>query len=347
MVGGKEFKEGGDVFVIAEAGVNHNGKLDLALGLVDAAADAGADAVKFQTFKAEQVVTSEGEMADYQKKNIGKTTSQQEMLRTLELPDEFYPKIIERCKRRGIIFMSTPHGGVKSVDFLEQFGVEVYKVGSGDLTNYLLLDRIARTKKPVVLSSGMATMREVKSAIAFAKRRGARQIAMLHCTTNYPCPIEEVNLAAMVTMMRELGVPVGYSDHTIGSQVALMGATLGMAVYECHFTLDKKLPGPDHVASCEPDELKGRVDAIRKVRVIIGSSKKHPNDSELKLVGIVRRSLVAARDLRKGDRVKLEDLEAKRPGTGISPSEYEKFIGKVLKRDVASDEHLSLRDLEK
>lgn len=344
-IGKFKIKEHSKVFIIAEAGVNHNQDLNLAVQLVDIAADAGADAVKFQTFKAEDVVTEEGEMATYQKKNTGQMMSQREMLKGLELPEEFYAPIIEKCKKRNILFMSTPHGGKKSVDFLENLGVKAYKIGSGDLTNYILLDKVAKTKKPIILSSGMATMSEVKEAIDFVRSRGNNQIAMLHCTTNYPCPPEEVNLLAMKTMMDELDIPVGYSDHTEGNQVAIMAATLGMAIYECHFTTNKNLPGPDHIASAEPDELKNRIDAIREVQVILGDFRKRPNKSELTMIKLARRSIIAARDLERGHIISEDDLEAKRPGDGLSPTEYEKLIGKRLKKTAGADQKLTFKDL--
>lgn len=333
-------------FIIAEAGVNHNGRLDLALQLVDVAAKMGADAVKFQTFRAEQVVTDQGKMADYQKKNLGKEKSQLDMLRELELKENLYPKIIERCKKRGIMFLSTPHGGRNSVDFLESLGVAAFKVGSGDLTNFLLLDRLAKTRKPLILSSGMATMKEIKEAIKFIKNRGNSHIAMLHCTTDYPCKPEDVNMAAMVTMIKQLDIPVGYSDHTIGKEAAIMAATLGTTVYECHFTLDKKLPGPDHVASADPIELKDRIGAIRMVEKMMGRDQKEPTESERKLINIVRRSLIAATDLPMGHKLTIKDLEAKRPGNGISPSEYEKLLGKFLKKPLQKDQQIQKSDIK-
>lgn len=345
-IGGKKIGQNNPVFIIAEAGVNHNGRLDLALQLVDVAAKTGADAVKFQTFKAEQVVTDQGKMADYQKKNLGKEKSQLDMLRELELKESLYPKIIERCKKRGIMFLSTPHGGRDSVDFLESLGVEAFKVGSGDLTNFLLLDRLAKTRKPLVLSSGMATMKEIKEAINFIKNRGNSHIAMLHCTTDYPCKPEDVNMAAMAMMIEQLDIPVGYSDHTIGQEAATMAVTLGATVYECHFTLDKTLPGPDHVASADPIELKDRIDAIRMVEKMTGRSKKEPTEGERKLISIVRRSLVAATDLPVGHRLTINDLEAKRPGNGISPSEFEKFLGKVLKNSLQKNQQVQKSDIK-
>lgn len=342
-IGNYLIKENSRVFIIAEAGVNHNQQLDLALKLVDVAAEAGADAVKFQTFKAEDVVTEDGEMASYQKKNMGQQMSQREMLRRVELPEEFYQPIIHRCDERGILFMSTPHGGKPAVKLLESLGVAAYKIGSGDLTNYILLSEVAKTGKPVFLSSGMATLEETKDAIRFVRSRGNNQIAMFHATTNYPCPPEEVNLLAMKTMMEELDVPVGYSDHTEGNQVAIMAAALGIAIYECHFTLDKKLPGPDHVASVEPDQLKERIAAIRKAPVILGKKEKSPNQSEAEsMLQLVRKSIVAARDLKAGQVITEDDIEAKRPGNGVSPTQFEKFLGKKLLVDVSSDEQLTI-----
>jgi len=346
-IGSKKIGYGQPVFVIAEAGVNHNQQLDIALKLVDTAADCGADAVKFQTFKTEDVVTEKGEMALYQKKNTGTRMSQREMLKGLELPDDFYDPIIRRCNKKGILFMSTPHGGKKSVDLLEELGVKAYKIGSGDLTNYILLDRVARTGKPMILSSGMATLDEVKDAVGFVKSRGNTQIAMLHCTTNYPCPPEEVNLLAMKKMMKELDIPIGYSDHTQGSQVAIMAATLGMAIYECHFTLDKTLPGPDHIASVEPDELKDKIAAIRRVNIILGKYEKVPNESEISsMIPLVRRSIVAVANLSKGHIITDADIEAKRPGTGVSPSQYEKFLGRVVKNTLKADQQITFKDIE-
>lgn len=347
-IAGHQIKEGGRVFIIAEAGVNHNQKLDLALKLVDIAAGAGADAVKFQTFKAEQVVIEEGEMASYQKKNTGKNQTQRQMLKGLELPEEFYPKLIKRCNQKNILFMSTPHGGKASVDFLEKFNTPCYKIGSGDLTNFLLLEKVAKTKKPVILSSGMATLTEVKEAMQFLRLRGNNKIAVLHTTSNYPCSDNEVNLSAMETMMKQLDIPVGYSDHTEGPQVAIMAAAFGMAIYEGHLTLSKKLPGPDHIASADPEEFTQRVKAIRRVPVILGNSKKIPTKTESKsMIKIVRRSLVATKDLKRGHYLTLGDLEAKRPGTGTSPIYYQKFLGKKLIKPLKQDQQIFLKNISK
>lgn len=346
-IGNLEIKEYSRVFIIAEAGVNHNQKLDLALKLVDIAVEAGADCVKFQTFTGDDLVIESGEMAAYQKSNMGKEMSQREMLKSVALPEEFYDPIIKRCREKGILFMSTPHGGKAAVDFLETLGVRVYKIGSGDLTNYILLDRVAKTGKPIILSSGMATLEEVKDAIGFVRSKGNNQIAVFHCTTNYPCPLAEVNLLAMKTMMGELDVPVGYSDHTAeGSQVAIMAAALGIALYECHFTIDKALPGPDHIASVEPKELKEIIEAIRRAPMILGRAEKIPNQSEIdSMLTLVRKSIVVTKDLRLGHVITDDDIEAKRPGDGISPTQCEKFLGKKLNKSIKADSQLMFEDV--
>lgn len=338
--------EGSPCFIIAEAGVNHNGELDKALKMVDVAAKCGADVVKFQTFQPEDVVLEKGEMTDYQKKNLGKVTSQLEMIKALWLNEAYYPKIIERCEEKGIIFMSTPHGGRKSVEFLESLDVSAYKIGSGDLTNYILLKKVAETGKPIILSSGMATLGEVKDAVNFLISKGCNQIAVLHATTNYPCPPEEVNLLAMKTMMDKLDTVVGFSDHTNTDTAAIVAAGLGMAIYECHFTLDKNLEGPDHKASVEPNELRKRIQLIKDAETVLGSPEKKPNLSELSMKQIVRRSLVLVNDLSKGYVLKEEDLEAKRPADSTSPREYEKFLGKKLNKALKKDYQIKLADIE-
>lgn len=333
-------------FVIAEAGVNHNGELEKALELIDIASNAGADAVKFQTFKAEQVVTDAGEMAEYQKKNIGKIKSQREMLRELELDEAFYPALIEHCKEKNITFLSTPHGGKESVDFLESIGIEAYKIGSGDLTNYLLLKKIALTKKTIILSSGMATIEEIKDAVKFIKKCGNEKIIVLHCTTNYPCPLEEANVRAVLFMKKELGVPIGFSDHTQGDSAAAAAVSFGAVVYERHFTISKTLPGPDHIASDEPEELARKIKLIRDISKVLGNEEKKPTKSEAGIKKNIRKSIVAARDIKKGEIIKEEDLEAKRPGNGVSPIFFEKFIGKMTKKDIKKDEQVLLQDHE-
>jgi len=336
---------GEPVFVIAEAGVNHNGRLDLALKLVDAAADAGADAIKFQTFRAEDVVTSGGRMASYQKKNLGTSESQVDMLRKLELNEKYYTPIMRRCRDRKILFLSTPHGGIRSVDFLRRLKVPAYKLGSGDLTNAPLLSYIGALGKPMILGTGMATMADVKNAIRWIRAGGTRDIVMLHCTTNYPCPDAEVNLRVMQTMMRELDVLVGYSDHTPENQVAVMAATMGACVIEKHFTLSRKLKGPDHVASLEPHELAEMIRAVRRVPVIMGSAVKRPNASERPIMTVARKSLVTIRPVKKGERFTANVLGVKRPGSGMPPAAFKTVIGKRAKRDLPADTILKRTDI--
>jgi len=326
------------VFIIAEAGVNHNGSLKNALKLVDAATAAGVDAIKFQTFKAEQVVTATGQMAKYQKKNIGKVESQLKMLKKLELPEKFYQSIINHCRKRKIIFLSTPHGGFASVDLLEKLKVPAFKFGSGDLTNLPLLEYTAKLGKPIILGTGMATLVEVKEAINCIKKTGNNKIIVLHCTSNYPTGNNEVNLRAMQTMINKLKVLVGYSDHTLGIQVATMAATLGACLIEKHFTLDRKMSGPDHKASLEPLELKAMVEAIRQVPLILGSKVKSPIISELSAIKIGRKSIVAARNIKKGEVFTKNNLSIKRPGTGLPPKVWFRIIGKRAKADFLKDE---------
>lgn len=335
-IGNKFIGKNQPVFVIAEAGVNHNGRLDLALKLVDAAAATGADAVKFQTFKAEQVVTEAGKMTVYQKKNLGKEKSQLVMLEKLELKEKFYKPIIKRCKEKGIIFLSTPHGGFESVDFLQKLGIAAFKFGSGDLTNLPVLQYAAKFKKPMILGTGMATMPEVKEAVACIKKTGNDKIVVLHCTTNYPCPLGEVNLLAMRTIAKATKVLTGYSDHTLGSEVPIMAATLGACVLEKHFTLDRKMVGPDHAASAEQVELKEIIADVRKIRIILGSPVKKPNKSDISLIKIVRKSVVAIKNIKKGQKFTRENLGIKRPGSGLLPKFFSLIIGKIAKRNLLS-----------
>lgn len=337
----------GSCFFIAEAGVNHNGQLEIARKLIEKAANAGADAIKFQTFRAEDVVTKTGKMASYQEKNTKKTQSQLEMLRSLELKEEYYPELIKHSKKQNILFLSTPHGGKNSVDVLERYNIPMYKIGSGDLTNYILLDYIAQTKKPVILSSGMATMQEVVDSIDNLKNQGVSDISMLHCTTNYPCPLEDVNLNAMLDMINTLDVPIGYSDHTEGIQTAIMAVTLGAKVYECHFTLNKQMPGPDHIASNDPKELREKITAIKNVSTILGTKRKEPTKSEYNsMVKMVRKSIVLKQNISKGHLLTYNDLEAKRPGDGLSPSMYKDLLNKKTNTDLVKDHKISLRDIQ-
>jgi len=345
-IGNKIIGKNYSTFVIAEAGVNHNGRLDLALKLVDKAKEVGADAVKFQTFKAEQVTIQNVEMAEYQKKNIGKNQSQIEMLKKLEFDEKWYPQIIKRCKEKNIIFLSTPHGGFESVDLLQKIGVPAFKFGSGDLTNLPLLKYTAKFKKPIILGTGMAKMEEVKEAIKIIKSVDNNKIVVLHCTTNYPCPSDEVNLRAMQEMIKELNVFVGYSDHTLGSQVPIMAVTLGAQVIEKHFTLDNKMQGPDHKASANPEIFKEMLSGIRKVEEILGSKEKKPTQSEIKNIEIIRKSVVAIADIKKGEKFSLDNIDIKRPGTGLAPKLFFQILGKKSKKYVKSDSLIKKNDFK-
>jgi len=343
---GRTVSQQSPVFIIAEAGVNHNGNLKTAFRLIDAAVAAGADAVKFQTFNAEDVVIGSGKMAEYQKRNIGKTSdSQLKMLKKLELPDHFYGPLIKYCKDKKIIFLSTPHGGFKAVDLLERLKVPAFKFGSGDLTNLPVLQYAAKFNKPMILGTGMATFKEIQTAINTINKVGNKKIIALHCTTNYPCPFDEVNLRAMLTMKEKLQVLVGYSDHTKGIQVPIMAATLGACLIEKHFTLDKNMFGPDHKASLEPKELREMILAIRKVQLILGSTIKRPNKSELLMLKNVRKSIVAIRDIKKGEIFSKQNLALKRPGTGLSPSYWYCLLGKKAKNNYKVDEIIKKHEI--
>lgn len=343
-IGSTKVGTGCPVFVIAEAGVNHNGRLDLALKLVDAAADAGADAVKFQTFTASDVVTDSGVMAEYQVRNSGRRESQRAMLEKLELNEMHYPAIIKRCRERGITFLSTPHGGITSVDTLKKVRHTAYKIGSGDITNLSLLEYVARTGKPILLSTGMSTLAEVREAIRCIKGAGNSSILVFHCTTNYPTPPQETNLRAMVTMMEKLGVLVGYSDHTEGLEAAVIATTLGACMIEKHLTLDRMMEGPDHAASLEPRELAALISAVRNVEVYLGNPVKRPTLSEKKMLPLIRKSVVTARPIQRGEKITLDMLRFKRPGTGISPSRYKGVVGKKTRRDLPADHMLTSSD---
>lgn len=341
-IGKRYIGEGYPVFIIAEAGVNHNGNLKTALKLVDAAVIAGADAVKFQTFKAEDVVTVSGKMAEYQKINIGKTSNQLDMLKSLELPEDFYIPLIKYCKKKKIIFLSTPHGSFNSVDLLKKLKVPAFKFGSGDLTNLPVLEYAAKLFKPMILGTGMATMDEVRDAINVIRKTGNNKIIVLHCTTNYPCPLREVNLQSMVTMKKKLKILVGYSDHTQGILVPIMAATLGACLIEKHFTLDRKMSGPDHKASLEPDELSEMIESIRNISVISGSEIKQPNLSENSMIKSVRKSIVAQTDIKKGEIFTKFNLAIKRPGTGLSPRFWYQVLGRESKRNFKNGEFIKI-----
>lgn len=322
------------VFIIAEAGVNHNGDLELAKRLVDAALYAGADAVKFQTFKAEEVAADSAERAAYQQANEPqRDESQLEMIRRLELGYEEFRDISDYCRKKGITFLSSAFD-LDSVDFLFELGVPYFKVPSGEITNYPYLRHIARKKRPVLLSTGMATLGEVEGAVTLLREEGCADIVLLHCTSNYPTPPEEVNLQAMQTMHRAFGLPVGYSDHTLGLATAVAAVALGAVVLEKHLTLDRNLPGPDHRASLEPEDFRKMVQYIREVEAGLGDGIKRPTTSELAIMPAVRRSLAAKRDIAAGEIITEQCLTAKRPATGISPVYWDLVVGRRARVDI-------------
>jgi N,N'-diacetyllegionaminate synthase len=329
--------------IIAEAGVNHNGDIALAKKLIAAAADAGADLVKFQTFIARNLVSKSAPKAEYQKNVTDPEESQQEMVRKLELSKENHLELIDECKRKGIGFFSTAFD-LESVDLLEEFGSKFVKVPSGELTNLPYLRYLTRTGKPVLLSTGMANLGEIEAAINVIEQAGTprAKITVLHCTTEYPTPMEDVNLRAMVNIGNALGVKVGYSDHTSGIEIPIAAVALGATVIEKHFTLDRNLPGPDHRASLEPDELKAMVAGIRNIERALGDGIKRPSPSELKNKPIARKSLVAATDIKAGELFSVENLATKRPGTGVSPMLWDEVIGRSAPRDFNEDELIEL-----
>jgi N,N'-diacetyllegionaminate synthase len=331
------------VFIIAEAGVNHNGSLELAKKLVDAAADAGADAVKFQTFKANNLVSKSAHKAEYQKQTTAADETQHAMLAKLELDDAAHRAIIEHCKRRQILFLSTPFE-IESADMLEGLGMPIYKIPSGEITNLPYLRHISRLGKEIILSTGMSDLQEVENALRVLESEGTprSKITVLHATTEYPCPIEDVNLKAMLTIQKAFGVKVGYSDHTNGIEVPIAAVALGACVIEKHFTLDCTMDGPDHKASLEPGELKAMVSAIRNIEQALGDGLKRPSPSELKNIPIARKSLVAICDINKGDLFSEKNLGTKRPGHGISPMRWDEVIGKRACRDFLLDELIEL-----
>ena len=324
---------GHPVFIIAEAGVNHNGELSKAFELIDVAAHAGADAVKFQTFIAEKTISASAAKAEYQKLSTGAEESQLDMVRRLEISFDDFRKLKTHCDERGITFLSTPFD-FESVDFLHSLGVPAFKISSGDLTNHPLLRRVAAKHLPLIISTGMGDLDEVEQAIRVVRAEGNDEIALLQCVTNYPADPADVNLRAMETMAKAFNVPVGYSDHTLGIEVALAATALGACVIEKHFTLDRSLPGPDHQASLEPRELEALVRGVRKVETALGSGLKTPASSEMSNAAVARRSLVAARDIKAGELMTREMIDLMRPGTGLPPKMLDQVLGKTIDVDV-------------
>ena len=333
------------VFIIAEAGVNHNGSLDMALRLIDAAADAGADAVKFQTFRAEKLVSPGAAKAEYQKAATGSAESQLAMIRRLELDRDAHERLFAHCRERGVLFTSTPFDE-DSIRLLADLGMPFFKIPSGELTNPLHLRSIAAQGLPVYLSTGMANLGEIEAALAVLEAAGLARdrTTLLHCTTEYPTPYSEVNLRAMQTLRAAFpGVAgVGYSDHTPGIEIPLAAAAMGATVIEKHFTLDRNLPGPDHRASLEPGELAAMVRGIRIISEAMGNGVKAPSPSERKNMSVARRSVMAARPIRRGERFTARNLTVKRPGTGLSPMFWDRLMGLEARRDYAPDEMIEL-----
>lgn len=343
-IGGRRVGDGEPCFVIAEAGVNHNGQLKLALDLVDVAADAGADAVKFQTFRADKLVTKKAPRAKYQTQNTGTTESQFEMLKALELSESDHQAIVDRCRQREIVFMSTPFDE-DSATFLNSLDMQVFKIPSGEVTNLPFLRHIAGLGKPIILSTGMCTLGEVEEAIATIERAGNRQIAILHCVSNYPAAPAEANLRAMATMKAAFGYPVGYSDHTLGIVIGVASAAMGACVLEKHFTLDRTMAGPDHAASAEPAELRQLMQNLRTVESALGDGRKRPAASEGDTAQVARKSLVAAVDMPAGTELTEHLIAIRRPGTGLAPAMKQYLISRRLIHDIAAGDLLRLEDV--
>ena len=343
-------------FIIAEAGVNHNGSLETAKKLVDMAVDAGADAVKFQTFNAEKVVTTTAAKAKYQIENTGTDESQLEMLKKLELPLSAHEELFSYCKEKGIVFISTPFDE-ESADMLDELGISIFKIPSGEITDKPLIQHIASKRKPIILSTGMSYLGEVEKAIGWIKEVNESMskwenektlihssthplihpLTLLHCVSNYPAAVEDTNLLAMKTMERAFGLPVGYSDHTLGIEISIASVAMGAKVIEKHFTLDRDMEGPDHKTSLEPDELKAMVKAIRNIEKALGDGTKRPMESEADMRNIARKSIVSARDIKAGETITVNDILVKRPGVGIAPELIEQVINKIAKINIKKD----------
>ena len=342
-IGNKLIGEEAPCFIIAEAGVNHNGSVELAKKLIDAAKDAGADAVKFQTFKAEKVVTQKAEKAEYQK--TAKEESQYDMIKKLELSEYDFMELADYAKKKGIIFLSSPFDK-ESADLLDEMNVPAYKIASGEITNFPLLKHIAKKKKPIILSTGMATLGEVEEALNVIRSEGVEDVILLHCVSNYPAKMEDVNLRIMGTLKQAFKIPVGFSDHTLGITVPIAAVALGACVIEKHFTLDRNLPGPDHKASLEPDDLKEMVKAIRDLERALGDGVKKPTKDEEEIKKVARRSIVAKVDIPEGTIITENMLDIKRPGIGIEPKYFDPVIGMRAKKDIKKSDIVTWKMIE-
>lgn len=331
------------VLIIAEAGVNHNGNVEIARRMVDVAADSQVDAIKFQTFQAEKEISKFAPKADYQKGTTEKNESQLDMVKKLELSLEIHRELIRDCRKKGIMFLSTPFD-FDSIDLLHELGLQIFKIPSGEITNLPYLRKIGHLKKRVILSTGMANLGEIENALNILVTAGTskEQITVLHCNTEYPTPMEDVNLRAMLTIRQAFNVNVGYSDHTLGIEVPIAAVALGATIIEKHFTLNRNMPGPDHKASLEPDELRAMVKAIRNIEQALGDGIKCSSPSEQKNIPIARKSIVANRKIKQGERFTEENITVKRPGTGISPMEWNRVLGQRAKRDFEKDEMIEI-----
>jgi N,N'-diacetyllegionaminate synthase len=329
------------VFIIAEGGVNHNGDFDNAKKLISEAKNAGADAVKFQTFKSEKVISKFAQKAEYQKETTDRNESQLDMVRKLELSYDDFIKLKKYCDELGIIFMSTPFD-LESIDFLNGLNLDIFKIPSGEITNLPYLIKIGELKKKIILSTGMCSLNEIGAAIKVLKINGTHDITVLHCNTEYPTPNKDVNLQAMLTIKKIFNLEVGYSDHTLGIEVPIAAVAMGASVIEKHFTLDNNMKGPDHKASLEPQELKAMVDAIRSIEIAMGNGEKKPTESEIKNILIARKSIIASRCIKKGDIFTEANLTVKRPGNGISPMRWFEVLGQRAVKDFEEDELIVL-----
>jgi N,N'-diacetyllegionaminate synthase len=332
-----------NVLIIGEAGVNHNGDINIAKKLIDVAVEAGVDMVKFQTFITEEGITRNAEKAEYQLSSTDKNETQFEMIKKLELDRKAHEELIRYCNQKGIRFLSTAFDH-PSIDLLHELNIPLYKIPSGEITNLPYLRHIGRMSKPVILSTGMATLKEIEDAINILEKSGTlrNDITVLHCNTSYPTPMEDVNLKSMLTIQDKLGVKIGYSDHTLGIEIPIASVAMGARVIEKHFTLDRNMEGPDHQASLNPSELKAMVKAIRSIENALGDGVKKPSSSEMKNKSVARKSIVAARNIHKGETFTEEHLAIKRPGTGISPMKWDEIIGKVAKRNFVGDEAIEI-----
>lgn len=330
-----------NTFIIAEAGVNHNGNLAIAKKMIDEASKTGVDAIKFQTFKTENLVCKGAKKAEYQKNNTDNKENQFEMLKRLEFSYEDFKELKEYCKLKDIMFLSSPFD-LESIEMLKKLDIEIFKVPSGEIENVPYLREIAKCNKKIILSSGMCNLSDIEFAIDILEREGAKDISILHCNTEYPTPMEDVNLKAMETIKKAFSYEVGYSDHTEGIEIPIAAVALGAKIIEKHFTLDKSMEGPDHAASLTPKELKDMVCAIRNVEKALGNGRKIPSKSESKNKDIARKSIVSKRPIKKGEIFSLENITTKRPGTGISPKRFDEIIGKEAFKDFNEDEMIKL-----